>query len=83
MAGWPMVLGGVLVAVLGILSSIELDEADILLVERGGRNAQVKSSYLQLCFQSCKLRGGKGNLFQMTLKHTIFYVMKLIFLSNK
>ena len=34
MAGWPMVLGGVIAAVLGILSSVELDDVDVLLVER-------------------------------------------------
>ena len=35
MTGWPLKLGGAIAAVLGILSSIELDEADVLLVERG------------------------------------------------
>ena len=35
MPGWLVTLGGVLAAVLGILSSIGLHDADVLLVERG------------------------------------------------
>ena len=34
MAGWPVVMGGLVAAMLGILCSIELDDVDVLLVER-------------------------------------------------